>query len=527
MSAFDRLMRRDSKKPSRSARTSQFFPCPAGCGRNVTERSVNDHLDICPKLACGRKMVHPSANDNQLSNDPDKSKRGRVDKAPGESNGSQPVIPDDSAPTKRRKVQDDAFAHMLKNASKVYSALEKHTTKFVFHLNEDLSVTWNSVTDDSKSDSTCWTELLSLKNLRVASSAKEIGSSSASEGKLPPNEVVELALTSSIPSASAALPRLVEKHSRLNPSHLKSCLQKSTRRRSGEQAVRVAMELIDRAYDQFIRRLPIIILEDSTLHPDFGLLVWLMIAESKGYVPSRQILNRLLEIVYEVASCPLKDFLNKDIDCSSDSFSLSLNLPSSALSPNEKPGEEEVVVRSMLLRAQYGGMSCDIDMMLRFARIWRNRFVDARSKPPTSLLCDQWQDVPQFIHEQARRDSHNVVASALSAGNISMLCVGDLCIEGIDFHCSSVVDFLLGRKGLPEAMKERLAGSHDSQWLKGQIKRLIWNHSSGVNHRKPLGGEEKSQRTTACDPTEDIWDDVLKPDFEKYCSNFILNRLAR
>ena len=243
-------------------------------------------------------------------------------------------------------------------------------------------------------------------------------------------------------------------------------------------------------------------------------------------MPSRQILNRLLEIVYEVASCPLKDFLNNDTDCD-DSFSFSLNTPSSELFQNQKPGEEEVVVRSMLLRAQYGGMGCDIDMMLRFARIWRNRFVDARRKPPASLLCDQWQDVPQFIHEQARRDSSNVVSSALSAGNISMLYPADLCSAGIDFHCSSVIDFLLARKGLPEAMRKRLAGSHDSQWLKGQIKRLIWNHSSGVNHRKPLKAEEKSQRAKICDPTKEIWEDVLKPDFDKYCSNFILNRLAR
>ena len=291
MSAFDRLMktaRESGKKPSRSGvQQQQFFPCPAGCGRNVSERSVNDHLDVCPKLvassdectvaSCGRKMVHPSTNDKQLASDLDKSKR-RVDKTPGESKRSQPIISDESAPTKRRKVRNDAFDLMLKSSSKVYSALEKHTTTFEFQMNEDLTVTW-AATDESKSDSTFWTESLSLKNLRVASSAKEIGSSS--EGKLPPNEVVVLALTSSIPSASAAPPRLVSKYSRLNPSHLKSCLQKSTRRREGEQAVRVAMELIDRAYDQFIRRMPIIILEDSALHPDFGLLVWLMIAESK------------------------------------------------------------------------------------------------------------------------------------------------------------------------------------------------------------------------------------------------------
>jgi hypothetical protein len=30
-----------------------------------------------------------------------------------------------------------------------------------------------------------------------------------------------------------------------------------------------------------MHRLPVIVLEDSTLHPNFGLLVWLMVAESK------------------------------------------------------------------------------------------------------------------------------------------------------------------------------------------------------------------------------------------------------
>ena len=46
-------------------------------------------------------------------------------------------------------------------------------------------------------------------------------------------------------------------------------------------AVRVAMELADKSWGDLIRRLPIIILEDSTLHPDFPLLIWLMVAESK------------------------------------------------------------------------------------------------------------------------------------------------------------------------------------------------------------------------------------------------------
>jgi hypothetical protein len=51
------------------------------------------------------------------------------------------------------------------------------------------------------------------------------------------------------------------------------------------------MELMDKALGELLRRLPIIVLEDSTLHPDFPLLVWLMVAESK--VRANQLLMRL------------------------------------------------------------------------------------------------------------------------------------------------------------------------------------------------------------------------------------------
>ena len=44
------------------------------------------------------------------------------------------------------------------------------------------------------------------------------------------------------------------------------------------------MELADKSWGDLICRLPIIVLEDSTLHPDFGFLVWLMVAESKVWV---------------------------------------------------------------------------------------------------------------------------------------------------------------------------------------------------------------------------------------------------
>ena len=55
-------------------------------------------------------------------------------------------------------------------------------------------------------------------------------------------------------------------------SALKSVLQKSVRRRRPLPAVRVAMELADKSWSDLIRRLPIIILEDAILHPDFALV---------------------------------------------------------------------------------------------------------------------------------------------------------------------------------------------------------------------------------------------------------------
>jgi hypothetical protein len=58
-----------------------------------------------------------------------------------------------------------------------------------------------------------------------------------------------------------------------------------------------------------IHRLPIIVLEDSTLHPDFGLLVWLMVAESKvwGIMLLFTLINRmdLLLTNYGIYSNPL------------------------------------------------------------------------------------------------------------------------------------------------------------------------------------------------------------------------------
>jgi hypothetical protein len=113
-------------------------------------------------------------------------------------------------------------------------------------------------------------------------------------------KALELTMSSSLISSiiqRIEIMRLFRKHSRLsaNPVYRNQFV-----------------ELADRSWDDLIRRLPIIMLEDSALHPDFGLLVWLMVAESKGYCPCMLLVRRVMQIVSEVASCARQDATSRD-----------------------------------------------------------------------------------------------------------------------------------------------------------------------------------------------------------------------
>lgn len=244
-----------------------------------------------------------------------------------------------SSPAKKDGTEN-IFAHMMKRSAALFSKSE-NVTRQRFHLhNVDGFVTWTSDDDEehyskckptsggrangesiicigdsdrddlkqsasygasippkkhsfipSFSDGTLqWSETITIKKPQIVScqsAAQHIeeytldGPTKRRDDK--PDKSLELTISSSIPFLQEGLTRhrLVRVHSRLSVAHLKSCLQKSIRRRAPLPAVRVAMELADKSWGDLIRRLPIIVLEDSTLHPDFPLLVWLMVADSK------------------------------------------------------------------------------------------------------------------------------------------------------------------------------------------------------------------------------------------------------
>lgn len=70
---------------------------------------------------------------------------------------------------------------------------------------------------------------------------------------------------------------------------------------------RCALHLIKDDASDFLRRCSIICLEDTVLHPDLPLLVWLMAAQAKGYKLGPAQVDACLRIVFELASVPVMD----------------------------------------------------------------------------------------------------------------------------------------------------------------------------------------------------------------------------
>jgi hypothetical protein len=626
MSAYDSLMSksRSAKKrrrntddnknnddygviPSTGGGGSRFFACPAGCGKHVSERDVNFHLDNCPKL-----NKNDSSRNNESGSIGEELSSTTMNNPKPHHADSAIIIDNDKAlpqstskpKAKHTSVDNNAFQHMMKRSAQVYSNNNDSIIKQRFHLhNTQGMISWTcdelnnggAVGDNAFEESNVQRDINNIQwsTTIVLKKVKTIRIGEQREQQPPQSTMqerqIELTVSSSVPpfnstqqsptksttatsnntnttTNSSLPPRLVQRHSRLSISHLKSCLQKSIRRRQPLPAVRVAMELADKSWTDLIRRLPIIILEDSTLHPDFSLLVWLMIADSKGYIPSRELIVRVMQIVFEMAACPLKDSTEHSEDASltksitdrgSDNIdnqpttSFSLCSSSSDLFPtqqhedNSRGKECEAAIRSMLLRAQYGGMKCDVDMLHDFAKLWLQRFNDKSHPIPNSILGTnstndstlntsdlKWKDVPRIIHTKAREQSEKLVTMNIfnPTGVVVALNMNDVCPAGIDFHCSPVVDHLLSRPTLYDCLCKRLkplASSTNSDiyrdWIAGKVKQCIWNYSSGVNRRRPMMG---STHKSDCDNIlKKVWDDILSSPFDDYVKKFVKDRL--
>jgi hypothetical protein len=356
--------------------------------------------------------------------------------------------------------------------------------------------------------------------------------------------------------------QFVRYHSRFSIGVLKSMLQKCVRRRRPLPAVRIAMELADRSLPELLRRLPIIMMEDSFLHPDLPLLIFWMIAlsipPSKSasdihpnldlHQPTLQKADfiRLFQVVYEISACRWKDPLLPSsvplIDMS-EAGNKHLSGSDAASAPASIP---ELLVWSLLVRAEYGGMKCDIEMLHRYASLWQGRFSrTARGSmsqgADESRIADESvtanrassHNSPFEVYRPLRCESSARVQPLVQAG-LQQLRFEDVPLEGVDFHCSPIVDALLADTEWSAMCQDILtltsfSRDPEPQSLADTLRDCIWDHSSGVNHRlawQEVCLRDGPPRQLPEKPNANLWRELVAPRVRAFQEQFIRDRLA-
>lgn len=92
-----------------------------------------------------------------------------------------------------------------------------------------------------------------------------------------------------------------------NVPYLKSHLQKCIRHSNVNLALKTALHLARLDFQELLRRLCIIMVEDSILMPDFPTLVWIMAAVSKGYCLDKKRVYWLFGLIAKLALTQIRD----------------------------------------------------------------------------------------------------------------------------------------------------------------------------------------------------------------------------
>jgi hypothetical protein len=167
----------------------------------------------------------------------------------------------------------------------------------------------------------------------------------------------------------------------LEPSEIsifKSMIQKSFRRGLAPEGTHLAFQMLLHSPEEFLRRLPIILIEDGVLHWAYPIVIWLMVALSKGYHPPFPLLLICLHIYIEGTLSKYQDLICHvpvdDGQVKTHQPSLPRTHPILASITDLQPSSERTIVTSILIRAAYGGMEGDIRMLRHSVAQWTTRF---------------------------------------------------------------------------------------------------------------------------------------------------------
>ena len=228
----------------------------------------------------------------------------------------------------------------------------------------------------------------------------------------------------------------------LKTTFLKSHLQKCIRRKIKNKALKTAFSLINKDIIEFLRRLPIIMIEDCSLHYSFSYIIWLMVAYPEYELKNTDI-NYLLQIVDYLSSTEYKDLLEKT----------EIPLLSYIEKLNSLKTEYLTILYSVGLRKSYGGLKGDMELLSSVIKKWIIRF-------------DSNLPINTIVFNQINTNKFYLL-------NKNLLLSNKINYSAIDFHCFPGILSNLNTI-YPEVTQDL-------------FKKLIWDNISSINYRNIIG----------------------------------------
>ena len=236
-----------------------------------------------------------------------------------------------------------------------------------------------------------------------------------------------------------------------NEMYLSSLLQKSIRKQNIPLAIQAGYHFLKLNSQALLRRLPIIMLEDTYLHHSLTTIIWLMIAlGTKKFKMKKYIYEWILGCIYTYCNIRKKDCISNIIINNKNTSYIHYQSTKVDILKDGcevlRNNDQESILYALFYRMGYGGKECDMSFLQKNAIIWYQRFYRKSSR---CMNTDKIRPISIYVKE---------------------LELNKWDLSAIDFHTNkNFVDFIHNKF---------------SQYSEKEIKNAIWIHSSSVNLRE-------------------------------------------
>jgi hypothetical protein len=234
-------------------------------------------------------------------------------------------------------------------------------------------------------------------------------------------------------------------------SILTSNLQKAIRRQNLNSAIESAITLFNIDPLGLVRRLAIIIVEDVILLEEFPYLLFI----TATYPMVKPNLNIILRMVECLVKSNERDYLPDDFIVENVSLNSLLDVENGNLDDLEIS-----LIYSLYLRSSYGGSQCDIDMLVGYGQLWKERFLGKER--------DHWK---QYLLKIPITLDEMIVGATSNTFNETSFNKSLLINECVDYHV------------YPQMLKDINYYIKPTGISDDRLKKIIWYCRSGINTR--------------------------------------------